>query len=52
MPTNVETGITPLPDGDEVHWSREEVSAEAAALFRKQAAERRYRVLTLTEREG
>ena len=52
MTTNVEAGVTPLPGGDEVHWSREEVGAEAAALFRKPAAERCYRVLTLTERDG
>ena len=29
MPTNVETGITPLPDGGEVHWSREVMPAPA-----------------------
>ena len=38
MPTNVDAGITQLPDGDEVHWSREEVTPDAAALFAEQAA--------------
>lgn len=30
MPTNLETGITPLPDGGEVHWAREEAARETA----------------------
>ncbi len=32
MPTNVETGLTPLGDGTVFTWSREEVGEEAAAL--------------------
>ena len=52
MSTNAETGITPLPDGSELHWSREEVTPEAARLFSDQAAAKRYRVLTLSERDG
>jgi len=52
VPTHVATGITPLPDGDEVHWSREEGGPEAAALGRRHAAARRYRLTTLNERDG
>lgn len=28
-----DTDITPLPDGGEAHWSREEVTPEAARLL-------------------
>ena len=28
MPINVDSGVTPLPDGSEVRWSREEVTPE------------------------
>lgn len=52
MPTNVDSGITPLPDGSEVHWSREDVTDEAAAIFREQTAAKRYRVLSLQEVDG
>ena len=47
MPTNVDSGVTPLPDGGEVHWSREEVSEGAARVFAAQAASKRYRVVSL-----
>ncbi len=46
------SSATHLPDGGEVHWSREEVTGEAARLFADQAAAKRYRVLTLSERDG
>ena len=49
---NPDTGITPLPNGGEVHWSREEVSEEAARLFADQAAAKRFRVLSLQEVDG
>ena len=29
---NPETGITPPPNGGEVHWSREEVTPEGAKI--------------------
>jgi len=45
MPTNVETGLLPGPEGEVVTYSREEVTPEAA-LFRGQAEGQRYRVLT------
>lgn len=34
---NPDTDITPLPDGGEVRWSREEVTPEATRLFADQA---------------
>ena len=49
---NPETGITPLPDGSEVHWSREEVTPEAARLLADYAAAEHYRVVTLSERDA
>jgi len=30
MPTDVDSGVTPLPDGGEVHWSREDTTEDAA----------------------
>ena len=48
---NPKVGITPLPDGSEIHWNREEVTPEAAALFRRQAKAKRSRVVSLTEQE-
>lgn len=47
-----DSGVTPLPDGGEVHWSQEEVSEEAARLFADQAAAKRYRALSLQEVDG
>ena len=52
MPTNVDSGVTPLPDGGEVQWSREEVTEEAARLFADQAAAKRYCVVSLQECDG
>lgn len=41
MPTNAEVGVTPLPDGDEVHWSCQELTPEAAQLLRERVAAQR-----------
>jgi hypothetical protein len=49
MPTNGETGITPLGDGPAFTWSPETVTEEAAELFRSQAAAGVYRVEALRE---
>ena len=49
MPTNVEDGLTELPDGSVLTWSREEVTPEAAELFRLQAAAGTHRVEALQE---
>jgi len=49
MPTNVETGIMPVGDGGAIPWSKERVTAEAAALWRSQSAAPVYRVRTLVE---
>ena len=43
---NPETGIIPGPEGYQIAWSREDVSPEAARLFRREAKARSYRVLT------
>jgi hypothetical protein len=33
MPTNVDIGITPVPDGGDVHWSRDDLTvAEGLAV--------------------
>ena len=49
---NPETGTTELPDGQVIHWSREDVTSEAAALFAGESAATRFRVLSLQEVEG
>ena len=46
---NLDGGITNLPDGGEVHWSREELTPEAASILARQFVDKRFRVLSFTE---
>ena len=45
-----ETGITPLPDGSEVHRSREELTPEAAKLLAHELVDKRFRVTSFVEK--
>jgi hypothetical protein len=45
----LQDGITRLPDGQCIAWSVEQVSPQAAELFRRQSEARTFRVETLTE---
>ena len=47
-----ETRLMSGPDGQVVHWSREDVTEEAARLFADQSAAKRYRAVSLQEVEG
>ena len=49
---NPETGALPGPEGFVVAGSRQDVTPEAARLFREQVAARRFRFATLSERDG
>lgn len=52
MPTNIENGEMPLPNGSAIVWTREELSAKEARAFRLEAQLRTYRVTTVGDRPG